>query len=163
SEQMVQSMAKLVEEREHVVVCQQCRSVRTGREEVAYEIRNGQCGSGIQALAADALVHPGAAALVRPRVGIQIEAADRLAVGGLDLEEAHVRGPDRYVLPFRDAYSEEPRSHFEEAREHVRQREVRPHLFLGYRVAAALQPLGIETYIPGRELAPRERFEILEL
>src|SRR3979411_3268746 len=160
---MVQSMAKLVEECEHVVVSQQCRSVPTGRQKIAHEICNRQCGSGIQALAADALVHPCATALVGARVSIEIKAADGLPVGSLDFEEAYVRVPDRYVLPLRDAYSEKPGCYFEEPCEHVRQRKIRPHLFLGDRVAAALQALGIEPHIPGRELAPRERLEVLKL
>src|SRR5262249_34260874 len=45
----------------------------------------------------------------------------------------------------------------------MRKREVRAHLLLRNSVSAALQTLGVKTYIPSRELASREGFQFLEL
>jgi len=45
----------------------------------------------------------------------------------------------------------------------VGQRKVRPHLFLRNGITAALQPLGVETNIPGRQFPPGKLLEFYKL
>ena len=89
-------------------------------------------------LAADALVHPCAAALLRARVQIDEEAAAARAVGVEDVVEAHVRVIDVDAGALGDAHAVELLRDREHAREHARQREVRPQRFFGQIEALAL-------------------------
>ena len=77
-EHVVQPVAELVKQGHDVIVGEERGTLVSRRQEVAHQVRDRQRGARRQALAADALIHPGAAALVGTRVGIQIEAADRL-------------------------------------------------------------------------------------
>jgi hypothetical protein len=65
---VVQPVAELVEQRDHVVVRQQRGRAPGRRREVADQIGDRQGAGVARAFAPDALVHPGAAALLRPRV-----------------------------------------------------------------------------------------------
>src|SRR6185312_16543780 len=102
------------------------------------------------------------AALARPCVGIEVEAADRPARGARDLEKAHVRVPHRRAATLPDAHIEQPLGDLEQASEYPRQRKIRAQLFLRYRVALALQPLREEADVPGFQGTPGERLELLE-
>ena len=161
-QQVVQPVAELVEQRQHVVVRQQRRLIRRRRQEVAHQVRHRQRRAARQALAADALVHPGAAALVRARVGVEVEAADRLAAG-TDVEKSRVGVPHRCALPLADGDAEQPFGDLEQPAEHARQREVGPQLLLRHREPLALQPLGVEAHVPGGQRPARERLELGEL
>src|SRR3569833_2675345 len=123
-------MTKLVEHRQDIVMRQQCRTTVARWQEVAHEIGHRERGARIEPLAADALVHPGATALVGTRVGVEIEAPYRLAGGALDFEESHVRMPHRRILTLTDADCEETFGYFKQSREHFRKREIRAQLFL---------------------------------
>ena len=158
---VVQAVAELVEERHDVVVGQQGRLPIARRQEVADEVRDRGRGAARGRLAADAVVHPCAAALVRARVRVEVEAADRRAAR-LDLEVARVRVPGRDAAALHDTQAEQAFGDLEEGREHARQGKVRAQLFLRYRVAALLQPLGPEGDVAGLELRAREPFELGE-
>ena len=64
-EQVVQGMAEFVEQRRHIVVCQQRGLAGARRGEVANHIRHRQRGMALQRCAADAFAHPSATALAR--------------------------------------------------------------------------------------------------
>ncbi len=126
----MQPVAEFVKQRQDIVVCQERRAIRARWQEVAHEIRDRQRGAGVELFAADAFIHPGAAAFVGSRVGIEIEAADGLARAAFDLEVAHVRVPYRRVLPLPDADPKQALRNFKQSGEHLRQREVGAQLFL---------------------------------
>ena len=137
---------------------------RRAGQRVADEVGDRQRGAAGQLLAADAVVHPGAAALVRARVGVEVEAADCSCARGVeDVVVARVRMPDRHAVARRARDAEQPLDDAEQAAEHARQREVRAQLFLRDAVALFLQALGIEGDVPGVELAAGERGELGEL
>ncbi len=161
-QKMMQPVTEFVEQREDVVVSQECRSVLARRQEIAHKIGNRLGESGGQPLAAHALVHPCAASLVRARVRIEIEVAHRLTVTALDLEEPHVRVPDGHALTFANSHTEEALRHFEQARQDAGQRKIRTQLFLGDRIAAALQALRVEAHVPGREPRPGKLLQLRE-
>ena len=102
-QQVVQAVAELVEQRQHVVVREERRMSAARRQEIADEIGHRQRRACGEMFAADALIHPGAAALVGTRVGIEIEAADGVARRIRDLKEAHVRMPQRNSVARADA------------------------------------------------------------
>src|SRR5579872_370136 len=117
---MMQSVPELVKECKYVIMGEQRRALVARREEIAHQLghRPGQPRG--EALASDTLVHPGAAALVGPCVGIEVEVPDRLAVGAFDLEKAHIRMPDRHALALADAYAKQTLGDFEETGKHAR-------------------------------------------
>src|SRR6185437_15990155 len=104
----MQAVPELVEERQHVIVRQESRPAIARRQHVANEVGRRQRGAGRQTLAPDALVHPRAAALVGSGVGIEVEAPDWPSRRALDLEEAHVRMPDRSAALLAYPHLEEP-------------------------------------------------------
>jgi hypothetical protein len=124
-EQVMQAVAKLVEQRQHIVMCQESGPSLSRRQHVADQVRHRQSRAGGQALASDALIHPRAAALVGSGIGIEIEAADRPPPGALDLEEAHVRVPHGRAAALPNAHIEQPLGDLEQAGEDARQRKIR--------------------------------------
>src|SRR5580700_6248548 len=141
---MVQAMPELVEQRQYVIVSEQCGMRAAWREKIAHEICDRQSRTRRQMLAADAFIHPRAAALVGARISIEVEAANRMTAGVCDLEEAHIRMPQRHTVTRADAYVKQAFGHVKEAGEHPRHTEIRPQLLLRDRIAAALQTLGVE-------------------
>src|SRR3569833_692369 len=114
---MMEAKAELVKQCQHIVVCQKRGTARARWQEVAYEVGDRKRRPGVEAFAPTALVHPRATALVGPRIGIQVEAPDRLAGSSLDFEEAHVRMPYRGVLALPDAHAEQAFGNFKQARQ----------------------------------------------
>jgi hypothetical protein len=93
-EQVVQAVAALVEQGDHVVVGEGGRFAPTGAGKVAVEVGHRRLHAVAEAAAGDGVVHPGAAALGVAGVQVEVELADQLA-RALDAEEAHVRVPHR--------------------------------------------------------------------
>ncbi len=151
----MERVAELVEQRHGLRVRQQRRRVADGRVEVADEIRHGRLESARELRARDAAVDPRAAALVRPRVEIDVEAADERAVAPTDLVIAHGRMPNARWARGRDREIEQPVHDREQPVEHARQREVRPQLLLGEPQPLLAQTLRIERDVPRLERPAR--------
>src|SRR6185369_13165121 len=79
-QQVVQRMAELMEQRDGLRMREQRRRLADRRVEVADDIRDRRLEPASEVRARDATVDPGAAALVRPRVEVRVEAADERAV-----------------------------------------------------------------------------------
>ena len=152
-----------MEQGHDIIMRQQRRLAGRGFEEIAHQVGHRQLGRTAHALAAHALVHPGAAALVRSRARIEIEAAARRAVGVEDLEVAHRGMPHLHARALHDAHAEQPLRHLEQPGQHPRQRKPRAQLLLRDAVLLALQPLGPVADIPGSELGAGEHLEFAQL
>jgi len=153
-------------EHRHDFGVRQERGLRADRRhEVADQVRDRQGCSVGEPLAADALVHPGAAALLRARVEIDVETAAARAVGIENVVEADVWMIQIDAAALGDAHAIELFGDGEHAGEHARQRKIRAQLLFRELQPLALQPLGIERYIPGRkiELARGETPQVVVL
>ena len=155
-------MPEFMEQRHDIVVRELRRPLVRRRHRIAHQVGHRQDGAPAERLATDTVVHPGAAALVRPCIGIEVERGDRRIGGRLHLEVANIRVPHRHPGAFADAHIEQFLRHLEQALEYPRQRQVVAQLLLRDRVAALLHALGIEGHIPGVELAAGELLEFGE-
>jgi hypothetical protein len=162
-QQVVQAVPELMEECHDVIVCQERRALPARRQEIAHQVGHRQGIPRGQALAPDALVHPRAAALARARIGIEVEAADGRPRGTADVEETHILVPQRHAGSLADAHLEEPLGDFEQSGEHPWQRKIGPQLFLRDIEALALQPLGVEAYVPCVEPGAGKGLQLREL
>ncbi len=150
---VVQAVAEFVEHRQHFVMRQQRRPVRTWRGEVADEVSDRQRLRTGQVDPPQAFVHPGAAALLWSRVQVEEEAAARLAVVADDVVEVDVGLIHLDALALRYAHAIETLRHREQALQHARQREVRTQLLFRDGQALALEALRVERHVPGFEPA----------
>src|ERR1700733_16323358 len=71
--------------------------------------------------------------------------------------------PNADPRPFSDTDPVEAPNQSEQTAQHLGQRKVRAQRFLRYLEAAFLQPLAVESHVPGVELAARKFFEIRKL
>jgi hypothetical protein len=97
---VVQAVAELVEQGDHVVVRQQRRLVAHGRGEVAHQVRHGrlQAASGRRAASGCARRPSRRRTLAAARAGVQVELAAAAMAGpavALDAVEAHAVVPHR--------------------------------------------------------------------
>ena len=159
-EHVMQPVSELVEHRHHVIVREQRGLAGRGGQEIAHQVGDGHGVFGAEVLAADAIVHPRAGALLRARAGIQIETGARFAAGVDDLEEARIGVIHRHTLALDDPHAEQLLRDREQSLEHARQREVGAQLFLGDGKQLGLQLLRVVTDIPGIQRAAREFFEL---
>jgi hypothetical protein len=155
-QQVVQAMAELVEQRDHVVMGEQ-RGPRTAVgpgdrcREVAGQVGERKLHVAGDAAPRDGIVHPGAAALGRTCVEVEVEMTDRPAGGVGDLEEAHVRMPFRRIA-LGDGEPVDGLDHAEHAGQHLRLREVLLHFVVRERIAFGAQLLGDVGEVPGLQV-----------
>mmetsp|Transcript_27760 Transcript_27760/g.65566 ORF Transcript_27760/g.65566 Transcript_27760/m.65566 type:complete len:616 (+) Transcript_27760:208-2055(+) len=151
-EHVLQSVARLVEERRHLREGHERRLALDRRRAVAGEV--GHRLAVEHATLAEADAHPRTTTLVLgARVRVEVEGGDVLLAAGVeDLEELDVGVPlGRLAARLDDVYAEEAVTHAEEAVEHVGQREVRPQLLLLEAEGLLRQPLRPEGHVPQRE------------
>ena len=160
---VMQAVAELVEQRHHVVVGQQRRPPPLRRQRIAHQVGDRQRERAVELHAADAVVHPGAAALVGARAGIEVKAGERRAVGRAHLEVAHVGVPHRHATALLQPHAVQASGDFEQALQHPRQRQVLAQLLLRDLQAAVLQALGIIGDVPGIERSPGVGLELGQL
>ncbi len=147
-EQLVQAVAELVEERDHLVVREERRPPPDGGGEVAGEEGHRRLHARGEAPAVARIVHPGAAALGLARIQVEVELAHQAPRRVLDREELHVRVPGlgRRRL---HAHAVERLDHAEEAAEHGVLREIALHLVVGEGVALLAELLARPRHVPG--------------
>ena len=161
-EHVMQPVSELVEHRHHVIVREQRRLAGRRGQEIAHQVGDGHGVLGAEVLAADAVVHPRAGALLRARAGIQIETGPRFAAGVDDLEEARVGVIHGHALSLDDSHAEQLLRDREQSFEHARQREVGAQLFLRDGKQLGLQLLRVVTHVPGIQRPAGEFFELGE-
>ncbi len=123
-EHVVQAVAELVEQGDHLVMGEQGRLVAHRRGGVAGHVGDRDLHPVPVPHPVHALVHPGAAALLGPGVEVQVELCAGRAVGITDLVEAHVRMPHVHAVHFHDAHLVEALHQAEQARHNPVHREV---------------------------------------
>src|SRR5204862_7331509 len=103
-QELVEAVAKLVKERDDLVVRERRRCVARGRGKIAVQVRDGQLHLVTRTAAIDGVVLPRAALLAGTGVKVEIELADQRARRIEDVEEGDVGMPRRRLaLSNRDA------------------------------------------------------------
>ena len=90
-QQLVQPVAELVEDRDHLVVRERRGLAVDRRRQVAGEVGDRMLDVRAGAAAVDRVVHPRAALLVLARVHVEVELPEQRAVAVGDVEKAHAR------------------------------------------------------------------------
>ncbi|KAG0946966.1 hypothetical protein G6F31_014260 [Rhizopus arrhizus] len=164
-QQLVQSVAHLMEQRGHFVVAEGGRLAVGTTAEVAYQIDQRRLHAAIGALAAvAAIIHPRTATLALARIQVQVELADQRALRIDQAEEAHILMPHRRAV-FLHAQAIQLLDHREQAAQYLRFGEVLLHVLLGIAVARLLQAIGGERQVPGLQAVDAQLFsrELLQL
>ena len=97
---MVQAVAELMEQGDHIIVRKQCRLVTNRAGEVAHHVGYRVLHHCTITAASDGIVHPGPATFALACIQVEIELADQRAISLLDAEEADIRMPDFRCLRF---------------------------------------------------------------
>ncbi len=157
-EHVVQPVAELVEEGDHVVVREQRRLALHACGEVADQVGDRRLQpTGVRAQPARAhAIHPGAAALAGAGRLVQVELADEFG-SALDAVELHGGVPDRSGVAT-DGHVEERLDDLEEAGQHLRRGEVLLHLLLAESVARFLELFGNVGPVPGLRVGDAQVF-----
>ena len=92
-QQVMQPVAKLVEQRLHIVVAEQCRSAGGRWRKVASDERHRPLHLRAIVKARTTHIHPGSSALAIARIQIQIRAGKHVAFGIQQVDITHIRMP----------------------------------------------------------------------
>ena len=138
SQQMMQAVAELVEQRLHFIVREQRRFITHRGRKVAIQIGDRRLDLVAQAPPRDHVVHPGTAALAVARVKIKVELADQIVIRIADVEEAHGLMPHRRVGHL-DAQAVQRFHQLEQTSQHGIFGEILLHLLFGKSVALLAQ------------------------
>ena len=156
---VVQQVAELVKDRLDFAVGEQCRAAAGRRVDVAAhqpEMRLEALG---RRTAGDQRPHPGAAALVLPRIPVGVEAAQQRAALVADGVVFHRRIPNRRARLFDYADAEQPLDQIEQARDRALQREVRAQHLLVELVERRPLLLGVIGDVPRLQLGCAGAFQ----
>ena len=152
----MQPMAELVEQRDHLVVGEQCRPATDRPREVAVQVGDRRLDLAPAAPARDRVVHPRAPAFGVARVKVHVELADARTERVADLEKTHV------LVPYRrggrgDAHAIERLHQPEQTCKDRVFRKVLLHLVVRKVVALGAQLLRRVGDVPGFELVYAQR------
>ncbi len=151
---VVNAMAELVEQGDHLVVGEQGRLAIHRAVEVAGQVGHRLLQRPVLTVAtAEADIHPGAALLVLAGIEIEVEAATQLVIGVEDVVEAYVRVPGVDTEALAHLHAEHPLDHLEQSFHHPAGGEVGAQLLVGDGEFVLLELLGVIGEIPGRQFA----------
>ena len=154
-EQLMQSVAELVEDRDDLVVREGGGLGRRRRRQVAGQVGHRVLDREAGTAAVDRVVHPGAALLALACVQVEVELADQRALNIGDVEETHGRMPYRRVA-FGDPDTVDRLDDVKQPREHLVFGKILPHFLFRERVARLLQVLAGIGQVPGFQLGDAE-------
>ena len=150
-QQVMQAVAELVEQRDHVVVRQQRGPPAHRRRKVADQVRQRFLQRALRAPPATAAaVHPGAGLLAFAGVQVQVEARHGL-VSAPDAEEANAVVPDRRCF-CANRHVEQRFDQLEKALQHARFGEVLTHLFAAEGVVGLFELFRGKGAVPGLQV-----------
>ena len=146
-EQLVQPVAELMKERDHLAMGEEGGPPADGCRKVAREIGHGRLHAARHSAAVAGVVHPGATTLGLTRVEVNVELAKKAAPGILQSEEAHVRMPGRPLVGA-NSNAVERLDQAEEPGEHRVLRKVLLHFLVRERVSVLAQLLARPGDVP---------------
>ncbi len=161
-QQVVQHVAELVKQRDHVVVSQQRHAVLVRWREITDEVAYRQDLFAVQVLANDAFIDPGAVAFAGPREQVCIETAERCSACIAHFVKARVVVPYIDISDLLESQAIQLLCKFEQALFDTINRKILAQRFVGNGVFFLLQFFQPVADVPGFDVGAGKRFKIAE-